>query len=175
MNRSSAHHNRIALKLISSKFTIDKVETQRPIEQLNIKAKIYGQEAEASAATIATLFGQKPAFYSTHQLPVDDYVLTYLYITARKLTATRYMDIFSTIILPFQLENQLVEIEPALHKEFSWQAPNCLPATIMNPVFFPYPVARTESNLVLSVSPKKHLEVCLFYLDLLRVPITPKP
>jgi hypothetical protein len=119
MKRSSTYHNKIALKLISSKFTSYKANNQVPLKRLIIKAKIRGREPEASTVNLTIMFDRKPAFHKTKHISEGEYTLNYLYLTAQKLSAAQYLDTFSTFILPFQLENQPIKAKPALHKEFS--------------------------------------------------------
>jgi hypothetical protein len=119
MNRSSTYHNKIAIKLISSKFAPYKVNNQIPLKRLIIKAKIKGREPEASAVALTIVFGQKPAFHKTSQILEGDYTLQHLYLTSRKQSAAHHLDLLSTVVLPFQLENQSIKAKPAVHREFS--------------------------------------------------------
>jgi hypothetical protein len=119
MNRSYAYNNKIALKLISSKFTSSTANNQIPLKRLIIKAKMRGREPEASVVALTIMFDRKPAFNKVSHISEGDYILHHLTLTARKQSAAHYLDLFSTIILPFQLENQPIKAKPALHKEFS--------------------------------------------------------
>jgi hypothetical protein len=119
MDRSFTYHNKIALKLISSKFTSTKANSQVPLNRLIVRAKIRSHEPEANAATLSLLFGQKPAFHKTRHLLEGDYVFNDLYLTTHKQNTAQYVDILNTLLLPFQLENRFTKIKPASHNEFS--------------------------------------------------------
>ena len=119
MNRSYTYHNKITLKLISSKFTSSTANNQIPLKRLIIKAKMLGREPEASIVALTIMFDRKPTFNKVSHFSEGDYILHHLSLTARKKSVAHYLAIFSAFILPFQLENQPTKVKPALHKEFS--------------------------------------------------------
>jgi hypothetical protein len=109
MNRAKHYQTQIINKLLSSKFLYS-TPSNIPLpanQKLIVKGTSKAKNPEVSASTINILFSQKPAFDRTLRRQEKEYFLVHLTLTSNRKQMADNLDHLASLIIPFQLENQL--------------------------------------------------------------------
>jgi hypothetical protein len=119
MNFSAYKKNKQKKKLLSSKYIYSHGNSLPQINTLKIALIFSGQEAALTAAFLAVLFGQKPAFIKSKINRTLNFRLQQVIVSLAGIRAHQTFPILSQSIIPFQQENELIEVTPANRSHFS--------------------------------------------------------
>ena len=176
MNRAKHYQTQIINKLLSSKFLYS-TPSNIPLpanQKLIIKGSSKAKNPEVSASTINILFSQKPAFDRTLRRLEKEYLLVHLTLTSNRKQTADNLDHLASLIIPFQLENQLFPVKGKNEGEISWTIEGCTPATPLHPLIFPYPIHDERFNLTVFFLTNTNIPHAhsIFYLNLFQLPVT---
>jgi hypothetical protein len=172
MARSSVYQKNIIHKLLSSKFNYPKAGPSQPVKRIIIHGKGNLKNPEIGAIALQVLFDRRPSFQKIFRPREKEYRLNHLVLTSPACRVPGDLDILASTIIPFQLEHHTFTIKAPLTDEISCRVQNCIPATPLNPLFFPYPIVDERFNLTLVINPSSKASLVVdFYLNLFLIPV----
>ena len=172
MSRARAYQQNVIHKLLSSKFNYPKASALQPVKRITIHGTGNLKNPEIAAITLQISFDRRPSFQKTFRPREKEYRLNHLVLTSPTRRVADDLDHLASVIIPFQLKHHTFAIKAPLKNEIACRVQNCVPATPLNPLFFPYPIIDERFALTLVINPSLKAPIVVdFYFNLFLIPV----